>query len=51
MAGAVHLSVKELDLQETLTLLSERLGLPLPVQELLHPPWLPPGHPLVEVSN
>ena len=51
MAGAVSLSVKEVDLQETLTLLSERLDLLAPNPQLQQPPWLPPDHPLVEASD
>ena len=49
MAGAVSLSVKEVDLQETLTLLAERHGHQPPDAALTFPPWLPDEHPLAEV--
>ena len=49
MAGAVSLSVKEVDLQETLTLLAERHGHQPPDAAAPFPPWLPDEHPLSEV--
>ena len=49
MAGAVSLSVKEVDLQETLTLLAERYGHVPPDPAAPFPPWLPDEHPLSEV--
>jgi len=49
VAGAVSLSVKEVDLQETLTLLAERHGHQPPDAAAPFPPWLPDEHPLAEV--
>ena len=49
VAGAVSLSVKEIDLQETLTLLAERHGHEPPDAALLFPPWVLYDHPLSEV--
>ena len=49
VAGAVSLSVKEVDLQETLTLLAERHGHQPPDAAAPYPPWLPDEHPLSEV--
>ena len=51
MAGAVHLTVKEADLKETLQLLSLRHGLEPPYPELQQPPWVPPNHPLAEART
>ncbi len=51
MAGAVSLSVKEVDLQETLTLLAERHGHQPPDAAAPFPPWLPDEHPLSEVRT
>ena len=51
MAGAVKLSVKELDLKETLQLLAERHGLPGPPADLQFPPWVPHDHPFAEVGS
>ena len=51
MAGAVSLSVKEVDLQETLTLLAERHGYEPPEPTAAFPPWVPDEHPLAEVLS
>jgi hypothetical protein len=49
VAGAVSLSVKEVDLKETLELLAERHGHEPPDAASAFPPWVPDEHPLSEV--
>ena len=49
MAGAVSLSVKEVDLKETLELLAVRHGHEPPDAASVFPPWVPDEHPLSEV--
>lgn len=47
----MNLSVKEVDLKETLELLAGRHGLQPPYPERTEPPWLPPDHPLVQACT